>query len=90
MAFIYFSGENVWNLDILEYGISSNAELWGVLQPYEHLICGRNAFGNFSKNFYLTSFPFKSSILQRSVSSYSNNYIVIFLCSILPIIASKI
>ncbi|XP_030845296.1 ankyrin repeat and BTB/POZ domain-containing protein BTBD11-like [Strongylocentrotus purpuratus] len=28
---------------VLDYGIANEAELWGMLQPYEHLICGRNS-----------------------------------------------
>ncbi|XP_054761237.2 ankyrin repeat and BTB/POZ domain-containing protein 2-like [Lytechinus pictus] len=33
---------------VLDYGIANEAELWGMLQPYEHLICGRNSSGGFS------------------------------------------
>ncbi|XP_013391469.1 ankyrin repeat and BTB/POZ domain-containing protein BTBD11 isoform X2 [Lingula anatina] len=32
----------------LDYGISNVPELWGLVQPWEHLICGRNSTGMIS------------------------------------------
>ena len=39
------AGDSVLSLEVLEYGIASSSELWGLLQPFEHLICGVNASG---------------------------------------------
>ena len=45
MYFSTSSGDSVLTLDALQQGIDNNAELWGLLQPHQHLMSGRNASG---------------------------------------------
>ena len=43
---------------VLDFGIANEAELWGMMQPYEHLICGRNSSGKSFYSFTYMWFPF--------------------------------
>lgn len=42
-----------FTLESMEQAISNDSEIWGLLQPYQHLICGKNSSGrNESKGIY--------------------------------------
>lgn len=40
-----FSGDKPFKLETVEAGIASHPEVWGLVQAYEHLLCGRTANG---------------------------------------------
>uniref|UniRef100_UPI003AABB503 ankyrin repeat and BTB/POZ domain-containing protein 3-A isoform X3 n=1 Tax=Centroberyx gerrardi TaxID=166262 RepID=UPI003AABB503 len=39
------NGVPKFTLESLEQAINNDSEIWGLLQPYQHLICGKNANG---------------------------------------------
>ncbi|KAJ7985698.1 hypothetical protein DPEC_G00343150 [Dallia pectoralis] len=44
------------SIDILNRVVNSDSELWGVMQNYEHLICGKNALGEMSLSGHISSY----------------------------------
>ena len=75
----YLPGDSVLSLEVLEFGLAANPEFWGLLQPYEHLICGRNSTGKSNPDIIVESLvltnPTKSISMSPEILFFLNSQI---------------